>query len=54
MKIKLQFVIAFLFLAQAILHAQPGNPGSAPIGGVIYLLLAGLGFGVYSLRKKRK
>jgi len=47
--------LIFIFTISVVsILAQPGNPGSAPIGGVIYLLLAAVGLGVYSLRSKKK
>jgi hypothetical protein len=52
---KINIVIVFLLLVAVNLPllAQPGNPGSGPVGGAILLLLAGLGFGIFSLRNKK-
>ena len=50
---RLIWVVGLLLIMNSIAFGQPGNPGDGPIGGIIYLLLAGVGFGIYSLRKKR-
>jgi hypothetical protein len=52
--LRITYTLLFLFGFVSLLIAQPGNPGSGPIGGVVYLLLAGLGLGYISLRKKLK
>ncbi len=41
-------------MAPACVFAQPGNPGSAPVGGLVYLLLAAVGLAFVSLRKKNR
>jgi hypothetical protein len=46
-------VAVTLFLSVLRLSAQPGHPGDGPVGGVRYLLLAGIGLAFVSLRKKK-
>lgn len=46
--------LLLLILAPVVLLGQPGNPPAAPIHGVVYLLAAGLGFGILKLREKGK
>jgi hypothetical protein len=49
-------IALLLTLVAASVWAQPGNPGQNPFipvtGGILYLLLAGLGYGFYEIRKK--
>ena len=54
MKITQWIYVLIFLLSPALVFAQPGNPGNGPIGGLIYLLLAGLGVGIVSLRKNKK
>ncbi|QQS51152.1 MAG: hypothetical protein IPM71_00050 [Bacteroidota bacterium] len=52
-KVTTLFVL-FSLAVPASVFAQPGNPGSAPIGGVVYLLMAAVGLAFVSLRKKNR
>jgi hypothetical protein len=51
--LKKSLLLLFLFSC-VIVSAQPGNPSDGPIYGIIYLILAGIGVGIFGLRKKRK
>lgn len=45
--------VAILIIISLNISGQPGNPSPGPIGGVIYLLLGGIGYGIYKLRKNK-
>lgn len=47
-------VVVILFISSPCIWAQPDHPVNGPIGGVVYMLLSAVAFGVYSLRRKRK
>ena len=55
-----KFVLILLITLSGLtyLAAQPGNPGGDPdipvTGGILYLLLAGIGYGAYHIKKKIK
>lgn len=34
--------------------AQPGHPSDGPVHGIILLLLAGIGVGIFGLKNKRE
>ena len=52
------FIIVFIMLLNlSLLSAQPIDPPDPDIpitGGILYLLLAGLGYGAYHIKKKIK
>ncbi len=48
------FNILLLILIPVFIWAQPSHPSNGPIHGVIYLLLAGLGFAFYKLKGNKK
>lgn len=50
---KVLLVSLILLIVQQGIFAQPGNPSPGPVGGVVYLLLAALGLGIFTLRKKK-
>lgn len=49
---------SLILSSMTMLTAQPGNPGGDPwvpvTGGILYLILAGLGYGAYHIKKKIK
>ena len=56
-----KFLIAtafFLLFGLSAVHAQPGDPSIDPdipiTGGLGYLLAAGIGYGMYALKKRKK
>ncbi len=55
-----KFLITGMIVLTGIgaVFAQPGNPGGDPdipiTGGILYLLLAGIGYGAYHIKKKIK
>jgi len=55
---KFVFTALLIFSTLNILLAQPGDPGGDPdipiTGGILYLLLAGIGYGAYHIKKKIK
>lgn len=53
MRIRLTIII-ILVLAPVYIWAQPDHPTNGSIHGVIYLLLAGLGFAFYRLKGEKK
>ena len=55
---KFFMIISISLFNLSVLTAQPGNPGEDPdipiTGGILYLLLAGIGYGAYHIKKKIK
>lgn len=47
-------ILLIAFLGMEGLLAQPVNPSPGPVGGIVYLLIAALGFGVYKLKDSGK
>jgi hypothetical protein len=51
--LKKSLLLLFLFSCLAV-SAQPGHPSDGPVHGIIYLILAGIGVGIFGLKKRRK
>jgi len=46
-------IVVLLALAPLLAYGQPNNPPGAPIHGLALLLVAGISYGILSLRKKK-
>jgi hypothetical protein len=58
MKKVLIAIVGLTIFSLTALFAQPGDPGGDPdipiTGGLGYLLAAGIGYGMYALKKRKK